>query len=392
MKLYSQSANIKAGLFLIGLVLIVSLLAFSQRIVNDLRKDHREIVRLYSELIASASSQSDESLDFIFENIIRKVQFPLIQSDNDNIPRFHRNLSRDEIPPDELLEIMKAMDKQNTPIPLIYRDQDTDIIFGYLHYSDNQLIQRLKWLPFIEISAVTLFVLIGFVGFTVIRNNEKRHIWVGMARETAHQLGTPVSALMGWIDWLKENPDNLEKIIPEMETDIQRLDQIGERFSKMGSKADLVSANISEIIASVVKYLEKRLPSFGKQVRISNTTKANAVIYANEVLLSWALENLIKNGIDAIDKLEGYIEIWTSEDSSNVFIYIKDNGKGISRKDRKNIFRPGFSTKERGWGLGLSLTQRIINEIHNGDVSVIESTLGEGTTFQIRLPKYSASL
>ncbi len=392
MKLYSQSANIKAGLFLFGLLLIVSLLAFSQRIVNNLREDHREIVRLYSELIASASSQSDESLDFIFENIIKKVQFPLIQSDSDNIPRFHRNLSTVIIPQDELLDIMKTMDRQNHPIPLVYRDQETEIVFGYLHYGDNQLIQRLKWLPYIEISAVTLFILIGFIGFTVIRNNEKRFIWVGLARETAHQLGTPVSALMGWLDWLKENPDSLEKTIQEMETDVQRLDQIGDRFSKMGSKANLVAVNISEIVASVVQYLEKRLPSFGKKVTISNSTKANAVIYANEVLISWALENIVKNGIDAIDKQDGKLEIWTSEDSSNVFIYIKDNGKGISRKDRKNVFRPGFSSKERGWGLGLSLTQRIIKEIHRGDVTVMDSTPGKGTTFQITLPKQSASL
>ncbi len=392
MNLYSQSSNIKTGLFLIGVAMIIALLALSQKTVNELRDDHREIVHLYSELIASAASQSDENLDFIFENIIKKVQFPLIQSDSENIPRFYRNLPEQNVSQEDLIDYMRTMDYQNRPIPLVYRDGETELVFGYLHYSDSQLIQRLKWLPYIEIGVVTLFILMGFAGFTMIRNSERDHIWVGMARETAHQLGTPVSALMGWLDWLKENPNKTENILEEMEADVQRLDQIGERFSKMGSTPDRKPIAISDIVANVVSYLEKRLPSFGKKVEIINNTKANAIIKGNEVLLSWALENIIRNGIDAIDKEEGIVDIESSEDSQNIFIYITDNGKGVNRKDRKNIFRPGFTSKEKGWGLGLSLTQRIIKEIHAGDISVHESVPGEGTTILVKIPKQSTSL
>ncbi len=392
MRLYTLTSNIKAGLFVLALILVASLLAFSQKIVNELRSDHREIVKLYSELIASASSQSDESLDFIFENIIKKVQFPIIQSDTDGIPQFYRNLEKETMSTEELTAIMNTMDRQNSPIPLIYIDGRTEIIFGHLHYGDNLLIQRLRWLPFIEISAVALFILVGFVGFTIIRNNEKHHIWVGMARETAHQLGTPVSALMGWVDLLKEKPERVDSILNEMNEDINRLDQIGNRFSKMGSSADKSNIRVAEMVTSVVNYLERRLPSLGKQVTINNTTKANAVIQANEVLLSWALENVIRNGIDAIEKEDGMIDIWATEDSQYIYIHVRDNGKGILRKDRKHVFRPGFSTKSRGWGLGLSLTQRIIQEIHSGSISIVDSSPGIGSEFQIRLPKESSSM
>ena len=240
MRLYRHAGNIKAGLFTLGVILVICLLAYTQILVNELRKDNREIVRLYAGLIANVvKDDNDANLDFIFENIIKKVKFPLIQTDTDHNPQMWKNLPSSIQTDDARIKFMKMADRYNEPIPLTYSDSKVgEITFGYLHYGDSAMVEKLRLWSYIEIIAIGLFIFLGFSGFSFIRNNEKKHIWVGMARETAHQLGTPVSALMGWVDWLKNHPDKTEEIIPEMEADLQRLEQIGRRFSKMGSKSD----------------------------------------------------------------------------------------------------------------------------------------------------------
>jgi signal transduction histidine kinase len=281
---------------------------------------------------------------------------------------------------------MRAMDQLNESIPLVYKDSSVgEITFGYLHYGDSSIVQKLQWWTYIEIAAIALFIFLGFSGFTFIRNNEKRHIWVGMARETAHQLGTPVSALMGWVDWLKEHPEKTGEIIPEMEADLQRLEQIGRRFSKMGSKTDFEELDLSERVQRVVDYLAKRMPSLGKKVELINDIQPGIIINANGSLLAWSIENLIRNGIDAIDREDGKVRLSLRKESGEIKIRIQDNGKGIPKKDWRNIFRPGFSTKQTGWGLGLSLSSRIVEDIHHGKIQVIESSPETGTVIEITL-------
>ena len=221
MKLYRHAGNIKAGLFTLGVILIICLLAYTQILVNELRKDNREIVRLYAGLIANVvKDDNDANLDFIFENIIKKVKFPLIQTDTDHNPQMWKNLPSSVQTDNERIKFMRMADRYNEPIPLTYNDNMVGkITFGYLHYGDSAIVEKLRLWSYIEIIAIGLFIFLGFSGFSFIRNNEKKHIWVGMARETAHQLGTPVSALMGWVDWLKDHPDKTEEIIPEMEVD-----------------------------------------------------------------------------------------------------------------------------------------------------------------------------
>jgi len=209
---------------------------------------------------------------------------------------------------------------------------------------------------------------------------------VGMARETAHQLGTPVSALMGWIDILKNDPKKINVILDEMSTDLKRLEQIVDRFSKMGSEAKMESFDLSKVIENVITYLDHRLPSIGKNIQINNNVEKSLEINGNSILISWALENMIKNAIDAIDHDQGMIDLKSSSNSGNILISIIDNGKGIPRKDHKNIFRPGFSSKSQGWGMGLSLVKRIIEELHSGKIEIIDSAEGRGTSIQISLP------
>jgi len=388
MKIYKHSINIKGGLIFLGVILISSLLMYSQSIVNKLRNDNREIVQLYAEIIAATvKDESDANLSFVFDEIIKKVQFPLIYSDRNHIPIYSKNLPED-LNQEDLLKHQKTMSAQNKPISLDFVDSNSGkyLHIGFLYYGDSNLIKRLQWLPFLEIGAVAIFIILGFAGFTLIRNSEKRHIWVGMARETAHQLGTPVSALMGWVDIIKNNPQKLDDVLDEMSTDINRLEQIVDRFSKMGSEAKMEEYDLSNVIENVKIYLERRLPSIGKNVQINNQVEEGLLLNGNSILVSWALENIIKNAIDAIDHDKGKIEIKNIKGNNTIYITISDNGRGIPHKDRKNVFRPGFSSKAKGWGMGLSLVKRIIEDIHAGKIEVKESSKTEGTTIQISIP------
>tara|TARA_S200000501_G_scaffold339840_1_gene347845 strand:+ start:42706 stop:43875 length:1170 start_codon:yes stop_codon:yes gene_type:complete len=387
-KPYKHTGNIKAGLFIIGIMLIISLLAYTKNLIDGLRSDNREIVQLYAQIIANAvQDENDTNLDFVFDNIIKKVKFPIIQTDPENVPQMWKNLP-EKIKNDstEVLDYMQSMDIINDPIPLIYSDQNIDpFTFGYLHYGDSILIRKLQWWTYVELVSIGSFIFLGFSGFTFIRNNEKRHIWVGMAKETAHQLGTPVSALMGWVDWLKKNPEKTLEIIPEIEADLNRLEQIGRRFSRMGTDTEMSEFDLSKKITKVIDYLNKRLPSLGGKVKLINEIEPGILVAGNGSLLAWSIENIIRNGIDAIKRDDGKIIISMQKDSTGVIIEIHDNGCGIPRKDWRNIFRPGFSTKKTGWGLGLSLSTRIIEEIHRGKLIIEKSSPTHGTTFQIRL-------
>ena len=386
MDLLKHSSNIKAALFLLGFILVIFLFTYTQGIVNELRKDNGEIVKLYAEIIAQTiSDENDTNLDFVFDEIIQKAQFPIIYSNNKKDPVYSKNINTDK---SNLRKIQSTMDEQNEAIPLRYANPLTNeiILIGYLHYGDSSQIEKLKWLPFIEIGAITLFILLGFISFSIIRNSEKRNIWVGMARETAHQLGTPISSLMGWLEWMKNKPNDQEKIIDDISLDLERLQQVSDRFSKMGSETKIEEVNLSNIVDNIVLYFNRRIPSMGKSIIIENQLESDLKIRANGILISWAIENVVKNAIDALDN-EGIISLKSKFEKKSIIIVIEDSGKGISRKNWKNIFRPGFSTKEQGWGLGLSLTSRIINEIHSGSIYVSQSKLGQGSTIEISLPK-----
>ena len=385
---YRHIGNIKGGIFLIGIFLVIGLLSYTRYLSSELREDNREVVKLYAEIIAATvKDDSNKNINFIFENIIKKVKFPIIQSDQDKNPQLWTNLPENIDSDGDRLQMILSMDKINEPIPLIFNDKSSGpITFGYLHYGDSRLIQKIQIWTYIELLSIGLFIFFGFIGFSFIRNSEKQHIWVGMSRETAHQLGTPVSALLGWLDNLKDDSSNIEKIIPALEADIERLQQVSRRFSKMGSMPEMEYFDLSERVEKVLSYLNRRIPTLGKKVELVNDITPDIKIRANGTLISWAIENLIRNSIDCIDDESGLIRISMSQEEYKVKIRISDNGCGVPKKDWKNIFRPGFSTKKSGWGLGLSLCQRIINEVHNGEIYILESNIDSGTVFEINIP------
>lgn len=386
---YKYVGNIKGFIFLVGIFLVIGIFSYTSYLSRELREDNREVVNLYAEIIAGAvNDDTNSNIDFIFENIIKKVKFPIIQSNIKKNPQLWTNLPKEIKTDEDRLAFIKSMDRINEPIPLLYYNGNSEpITFGFLHYGDSSLIQKIKIWTYIEIISIGLFIFIGFVGFSYIRNSEKQNIWVGLSRETAHQLGTPVSALLGWLEYLKHNKTNLARVLPEIESDIDRLQQVSRRFSRMGSKPVIENFNLSKRVNSTLDYLEKRMPSMGGKVILINNIDSDVKIKANGTLISWAVENLIRNGIDSINKDNGQIKVALKQDAYYIKIHISDNGCGIPKKDWKNIFRPGFSTKKSGWGLGLSLCQRIVNDVHLGKIYVLESKLNVGTTFEIIIPK-----
>ena len=309
MKQYRHTGNIKTALFIIGIALVIGLLTYTKILINELRSDNRAIVRVYAEIIANAvKDENDKNLDFIFDNIIKKVQFPIIQTNLDHIPQMWKNLPESVNDSTSRQKFLLSMGIINNPIPLLYKvDESHEIIFGYLHYGDSVLITKLQWWTYIEIFSIGLFIFLGFIGFSFIRNNEKRHIWVGMARETAHQLGTPVSALMGWVDLIQESPDKVEEMIPEIKLDLKRLEQINRRFSNMGATLELVNTDLSENLERVINYLNRRMPSLGKKVTLINDIEQGIFFPVNSSLLAWSIENIVINSIDSIDNEMGLV-------------------------------------------------------------------------------------
>ena len=262
----------------------------------------------------------------------------------------------------------------------------------YFHYGNTGIIHEIQWwMPLAQMGLVIIFLTVGFIAYQRIKYNEQQAIWAGLAKETAHQLGTPISSLMGWLDILedktKDGDEDLKSILKDMQNDLQRLRDITSRFGEVGSIPKRELLDISEIIHRAVVYFQKRLPHRRKHVEIIESYQNVPKVRVNENLIQWVIENLIRNSLDAIDKENGVIQIKTEYEpkKNNVLIIYKDNGKGIPRKNRDKIFLPGYSTKKHGWGLGLAIVKRIIEGYHDGHVHLTESS-SDGSTFVIELP------
>ncbi|MBS4034108.1 MAG: HAMP domain-containing histidine kinase [Ignavibacterium sp.] len=393
------SVNVKLLLLFLALIIAGGTLYYTQSLVTKLQEKERQIVDLYAkgfEYIANTTNP-EVDLTFLFENIIKPIDFPMIITggEDDFIVRNKsdvRNVKYDTTLSDAELQIffqnlVKEMDATHPPIIVAYEDT---IILSKIHYGDSELIKQLKYYPYLQIIIAALFIIIGYIGFSHIKKSEQSNIWVGMAKETAHQFGTPISSVMGWLEMLKLNysdPDKVKDITEEINDDVEKLNRITNRFSKIGSKPEMKSHIIFEEANKVINYFNRRLPQTGKSVELAVQGNQEAKANLNAELFEWVLENLIKNALDAIDGKQGKIEIKIEETKKTVEIEVSDNGKGIDLKRRKDVFRPGYSTKRRGWGLGLSLSKRIIEGYHGGKIFVKSSIQGEGTTFKIVLKK-----
>ncbi len=399
MKMYGgpASINIKVLLVIAALLIAVGTLVYTQSLVSKLQKKEKEIVELYArgiEYVAN-SSNPNEDITFLFDNIIKPIDFPLILTDaDDNVNIYNRtdirNIDYDTSYTEEefiafITEKLREMDKMHEPIRVTYADT---LVLTKIHYGDSEFVTQLKYYPFVQILIATLFIILGYIGFRSIKKSEQSNIWVGMAKETAHQFGTPISSLMGWLEMLKlhyNEPDKVLDVAEEITDDVEKLNKITYRFSKIGSKPQMKSKIVFEELKKVTDYFERRLPQTGKMVDLTIEGDKHVCTKMNPELFEWVIENLIKNALDAIENKSGWIKIYITKRKKYVEIEISDSGKGIDLKRRKDIFRPGYSTKRRGWGLGLSLANRIIEEYHGGKIFVKSSVHGEGTTFMIML-------
>ena len=393
------SLNIKITLLITAIFIAVATLYYTQNLIQKLQEKERQIVELYAkgiEYVANTSSM-DVDITFLFDNIIKPIDFPLILTDPDNKVNLEsrtdiRNIIYDTTLSRKELEVLFGnmiieMDNQHNPISVTYEDT---LVLTKIHYGDSDLITQLKFYPYLQIIIATLFVILGYIGFSNIKRNEQSNIWVGMAKETAHQFGTPISSLMGWLEMLKihyKDPDKVLDITEEITNDVEKLNKITYRFSKIGSTPELKKKIVFDEIKKVTEYFYRRLPQTGKSVELNIEGDRDACAELNSELFEWVIENLVKNALDAIGPKDGKINIVVSQSFNTVEIDVSDNGKGIEMKRRKDVFRPGYSTKRRGWGLGLSLSKRIIEGYHRGKIFVKNSIPGEGATFKIILRK-----
>lgn len=393
------SVNFKFLLLLMALIIAFGTLYYTDQLVKKLQKKEKEIVELYAKGIEYVANSNNPEADitFLFENIIQPIDFPMILTDSEDNPNLAdkssiRNIKIDstytQVQIEKILrKLIREFNEVHPPINIVYQDT---MILTRIHYGDSQLINQLKYYPYFQIGVAAMFILLAYFGFSYVKKSEQKNIWVGMAKETAHQFGTPISSLMGWLEMLKINyndPNKVLDISEEIENDVEKLNKITNRFSKIGSKPELKEVNLYQEVTKVIDYFNRRLPQTGKTVNLSIEGEKEMKAKINSELFDWVIENLIKNSLDAIETKNGMINIKLSQSRKFAEIEVTDNGKGIDLKNRKEVFRPGYSTKKRGWGLGLSLSKRIIEGYHNGKIFVKSSVPGQGTTFKILLRK-----
>jgi len=346
--------------------------------------EERKSVELWAEAtqkLVSADINTDQDITFLNDIIIRNTSIPIIITDSLDEIGDSRNIRFSEENKEKvLLRKLHKMKEDNEPITISVSETQKQ----YLYYGDSILLENLKFYPIVQFGVIILFILVAYVAFNSSRNAEQNQVWVGMSKETAHQLGTPISSLMAWVELLKmQNID--ENLIQEFEKDTERLQKITERFSKIGSIPELIPTDVAETIRSTIEYLKTRSSGKVKFILDFDPDKRYEAPL-NSPLFSWVIENLCKNAIDAMNNT-GTIQVSISEKVDQLFIEVSDTGKGISKAYFKTVFQPGFTTKKRGWGLGLSLAKRIVENYHKGKIFLKQSEINKGTTFRIVLNK-----
>ena len=369
----------------LGLVLACISLFFTSRMAESLREKEQHDVQIWAMAMERSGNTSMFLADdpLMAEIISSQNNIPLIITDN-NLHVLESHLVPQSVinHPDLLREKIDQLTEKNTPIVIRNRWNTQDNI--YIFYGESRLLRTLYYFPLVQLIVVVIFILFGYIAVSSSKQDEQNRVWIGLAKETAHQLGTPTSSLLGWIEYLRTQEVD-QTAVDEMNKDLTHLMKIVDRFSKIGSETILASANINEVVGGCVMYFRTRIP---RNVTLDYNGLATAPVQAmiNAALFEWVVENLLKNSLDALQG-QGAINVNISSNSESVFVDVRDTGKGIARSNWKRIFEPGFTTKTRGWGLGLSLSRRIIEEYHKGRIAVIDSEIGKGTTIRITLKR-----
>ncbi len=445
MRAYRWSLNVKLGLVLFAVAIALASLVYTHSVVEKLRTREAFLIELWAgaqKELAMAQSQSQNphtealqaleaflagddarqhagfldavrwaqtmpppaEVNFITERILRPNLFgiPAIVTTEGGTPVIWRNLpidstligasSDDSVRILSKLEVFKReMDAVHAPVPIeiSFPGPPPMELRQALHYGESDLVRALRLFPYVQLGFVGLFVLLGYVSFSYVRRSEQRSLWVGMAKEAAHQLGTPLSSLMGWNELMRDTELSplQQEAVRETDRDIERLRRVASRFSDIGSVPRLEVQPVAPIVENVATYVRRRMPQLGRPVALTVNVDPALRARINAELFEWVVENLLKNALDAMERADGKISIVGFLEADRVVIDVADNGKGIDRRNFRNVFRPGYSSKKRGWGLGLSLARRIVEDYHGGRIRLLQSRTGtdSGTTFRIEL-------
>lgn len=379
--------QVKILLVVTAIVIAIVSLVVSHCLVRDMSKEEEKNMKVWAEALHTLN-EADENTDIslVYSVIQSNNTIPLVVLDKEMNVVDHRNVEIEGRTEEDSLRYLRGLGKSYFRSGHYIRidiggDGADDC--QYVCYDESLILKRLAAYPYIQLGVVLIFVVIAILALLYSKRAEQNKVWVGLSKETAHQLGTPISSLMAWVEILKETyPD--DELIPEMNRDVERLQRVADRFSKIGSLPEPVSASMNTVLRNVVEYMDRRT---SKKVEIECECPSHEVMVSmNASLFEWVIENLCKNAVDAMEG-KGRITLTLDEDDRMVVIEVTDNGKGIKKKDVKNVFKPGFTTKSRGWGLGLSLAKRIVEEYHKGKIYVKSSEVGVGTTFRIELRK-----
>ncbi|MDE6012039.1 MAG: HAMP domain-containing histidine kinase [Prevotella sp.] len=360
--------QVKIWLVVVAIIITAVSLYESHRLVSKLQAEEHTKMEIWAEAMrVFTEADEDTDLSLVSKVIEENSTIPVVVLSNEGEILDYSNI-------EDTTDMVRRM--------LTHGDTIRISDYQLLCFEESTMLKQLTLFPYWALGLATVFIVVAIFALLVSKRAEQNKVWVGLSKETAHQLGTPISSLIAWVEVLKETyPD--DEMIPEMSKDVNRLERIAERFSKIGSLPEPVNTSLNEVIDHVIEYMDKRT---SQKVTIKGHYPNHPVIAKiNASLFEWVFENLCKNAVDAMESGSGKIDIWLLEEEDIIAIELVDTGKGIRKKDIKNVFRPGFTTKKRGWGLGLSLAKRIVEEYHKGHIYVKKSELGRGTTFRIEL-------
>ncbi len=398
----SSTLRNHATLIIVGLVLALLSVVYTWRMsvgmrqaqevaIEQLREDERNAVEMWADILRSTNIGGQMVYNpELLQKLAEHTNVPLIIAD-DRLNVWVTNLAKEVVDDPELLrrEIM-LMSLNNKPISVTYGVMNQTVVtiyYGMTDYANlvsSKHSRALVLFPYMQLGIIIIFAIFAYIAFASAKQSEHNRVWVGLAKETAHQLGTPTSSLLGWVEYLRSQPVD-QQAVDEMGKDLAHLMKIVDRFSKIGSETQLTPANINEVVGDTVMYFRRRVP---RNVTLNYNGLAMAPIRVsiNAALFEWVIENLMKNSLDALQG-QGSIEVVVGESGNTVFVEVSDTGKGIAKSNWTRIFEPGFTTKTRGWGLGLSLSRRIIEEYHAGKIAVVRSEIGKGTTIRVTLER-----
>lgn len=382
MNVYKKKRIVKSCIGIAAILIGLVSVYVTSRIAEQLAIEENKRMHLWAKATQQIiTSDVGADIKFYLDIIQENDAIPVVMVDEKN-----KIISTMNLPNLRLSDTVKCLNyvetikQKHEPIVIALPDNH----FNYIYYDDSNVLRKLEYYPLVQLLVIAVFLAVAYMAFSSSRNEEQNRVWIGMAKETAHQLGTPISSLMAWVEILNQDEKN-EVYVTEMQKDVNRLQVIAKRFSKVGSVPDLQPENLSMMVEKSVEYMRSRV-SKGVSINIVDNTDKNINVLLNEDLFSWVIENILKNAVDAMSG-KGGITLKINELAKSMEVLITDTGKGMHKKQFKAIFNPGYTTKERGWGLGLSLSQRIIRDYHNGKICVQSSEIGVGTTFKILLPK-----